>query len=58
MKIVYCLNRLNVIGGIERVTTIKANAFSRLPGNEVYIVLSDNHGDDVSFELSEKKKGT
>ncbi len=52
MKIVYCLNRLNVIGGIERVTVIKANAFSQLPGNEVYIILSDNHGDDVPFELS------
>ncbi len=52
MKIVYCLNRLNIIGGIERVTVIKANAFSQLPGNEVYIILSDNHGDDVPFELS------
>lgn len=53
MKIVYCINRLNVIGGIERVTVIKANAFSRLPGNEVYIILSDNQGLDVPFGLSE-----
>lgn len=52
MKIVYCIDDLSVIGGVERVTTIKANGLAAVPENEVYIfVVSNSHG-KVSFELS------
>ena len=42
MKIVYCLDELEAVGGIERVTIAKANALSRVPGNEVYMVVAYN----------------
>lgn len=45
MKIVYCINSIRVLGGIERVTMVKANALAEVPGNEVYIaVLTDKKG--------------
>ena len=45
MKIVYCINSIRVLGGIERVTVVKANALAEVPGNEVYIaVLTDKKG--------------
>ena len=45
MKIVYCINSIRVLGGIERVTVVKANALAEVPDNEVYIaVLSDKKG--------------
>ncbi|MGM9868304.1 MAG: hypothetical protein ACI30R_01585 [Sodaliphilus sp.] len=45
MKIVYCINSIRVLGGIERITVVKANALAEVPGNEVYIaVLSDKKG--------------
>ena len=42
MKIVYCLNSIRFLGGIQRVTTVKANALADIPGNEVYVVVADN----------------
>ena len=52
MNIVYCIDDLNVVGGIERVTTIKANALSLVPGNEVFIfVVNNNNKDELPFEL-------
>ena len=51
MNIVYCIDDLSVIGGIERVTVIKANGLSTIPGNKVYIFVVNN--DEVpAFELS------
>ena len=45
MKIVYCINSIRVLGGIERVTMVKANALAEVPGNEVYIaVLTEKKG--------------
>ena len=52
MKIVYSLDTLSVVGGLERVTVIKANALAALPGNEVYIIVSYDGGKDIAFELS------
>lgn len=42
MKIVYCLNSIRYLGGIQRVTVTKANALADVPGNEVYVVVTDN----------------
>lgn len=42
MKIVYCINSIRVLGGIERVTMVKANALAEVPGNEVYIAVLTN----------------
>lgn len=42
MKIVYCLNSIRYLGGIQRVTIVKANALAEVVGNEVYIIVTDN----------------
>lgn len=42
MKIVYCLNSIRYLGGIQRVTIVKANALAEIEGNEVYVVVTDN----------------
>ena len=42
MKIVYCLNSIRYLGGIQRVTVVKANALAEIEGNEVYIIVTDN----------------
>ena len=54
MKIVYCLNSIRFLGGIQRVTTVKANALADIPGNEVYIVVTDNKAGPEIHELSPK----
>ena len=54
MKIVYCVNSIRSLGGIQRVTIVKANALAEVEGNEVYIAVSDHkHGTDVD-QLSPK----
>lgn len=53
MKIVYCLNALCYGGGIERVTIAKANALADIPGNEIWILVTDNKY-DLPLPLSEK----
>ena len=54
MRIIYCLNSIDLAGGIERVTINKANALVEM-GHEVAIVVTD-HKDDAVFvqPLSEK----
>ena len=42
MKIVYCLNSIRYLGGIQRVTVVKANALAEIENNEVYIIVTDN----------------
>ena len=42
MKIVYCTDKIDVIGGVERITVEKANALSHIKGNKVYIVVAYN----------------
>lgn len=53
MKIVYCLDSINNIGGIQRVTVTKANALSESPGNEIWVIVADNSGTRV-FDVSPK----
>lgn len=53
MKIVYCLNALCYGGGIERVTIAKANALADIPGNEIWILVTDNKY-ELPLPLSEK----
>ena len=44
MKIVYCTDTISRMGGIEIVTIAKANAFAAVPGNQVWIAVSEyNH---------------
>lgn len=39
------MNSIRGIGGIERVTLIKANALSEIEGNQIFVVVTDdNHG--------------
>ncbi len=52
MKIVYCLNSIRYLGGIQRITAIKANAIAEIPGNEVYVVVTDNKVGHVVQPLS------
>ena len=41
MRIAYCLNSISYVGGIEKITSAKANALSDIPGNEVYVIVTD-----------------
>ena len=54
MKIAYCVNSIRYLGGIQRVTVVKANALAEIPGNEVYILATDNKAGPVVHELSPK----
>lgn len=54
MKIVYCLNSIKGIGGIQRVTVVKANALAEIEGNIVFIIVTDNNNEIQCEELSSK----
>lgn len=55
MKIVYCLNSVRGLGGIQKVTLVKANALAEIAGNEVYVIVTDNWKKHVSVqEISPK----
>lgn len=54
MKIAYCVNSIRYIGGIQRVTVVKANALAEIPGNEVYLLVTDNKEGQEIHELSPK----
>lgn len=57
MKIVYCLNSIRGLGGIQRVTLVKANALAELLENKVYIVVTDNNpSHELVHPLSDKVK--
>ena len=43
MKIVYCLNSIRGLGGIQRVTLVKANALAEISENEVFLIVTDNN---------------
>ena len=53
MKIVYCIDRLSFLGGIEKITIAKANALAEVPGNKVYIVVMENSSSPI-HTLSDK----
>ena len=40
MKIVYSINSIRGLGGIQKVTLLKANALADIPQNKVYILNS------------------
>lgn len=42
MKIVYCIDTIDRLGGIEQITIAKVNALARIYGNEVWLVLANN----------------
>lgn len=44
MRILFVTTTLGTRGGIQRVTTVKANQFAEIPGNEVAIAFSDRLG--------------
>lgn len=54
MKIAYCVNSIRYLGGIQRVTVVKANALAEIAGNEVYIIATDNKSGPVVQDLSPK----
>ena len=49
MKIAYCLNSISHIGGIGKITIVKANALSEIVGNEIFIIVTDH---DVKSNLT------
>lgn len=53
MKIVYCINSIRYLGGIQRATITKANALASIQGNEVYVVVTDNKDGILLQPLSE-----
>lgn len=52
MKIVYCINRIRHIGGMQRMIAAKANALAAIPGNKVYIVVTDHKKGVDAFYIS------
>lgn len=42
MKIVYLINSIRGLGGIQKVTLLKANSLADIPQNKVYIIVTDN----------------
>jgi len=47
MRLVYCTDSICYLGGIQRITIAKASALANIPGNEVWIVVTDNCKDIV-----------
>lgn len=56
MKILFCTNSLGAVGGLERVTIVKANAFAEIPGNEVVVCYTDKgtYPEDTIHPVSDK----
>lgn len=55
MKIVYTINSIRGLGGIQKVTLLKANALADTPQNKVYIIVTDNWmNHPLTHELSPK----
>ncbi len=54
MKIIYCLNSLDVLGGIERVSINKANKLAEM-GHNIAIVVTDHKEDAVFVQPLSKK---
>ena len=51
MKLVYCIDSINHVGGIQKVTISKANTLAAQTDYEVWVIVADNSGDRF-FELS------
>ena len=52
MKIVYIVRIFAIWGGLERVWTDKMNALSEIPGNEVYLVTTDQGDHKLPYPLN------
>lgn len=53
MRIVYCIEDLDRVGGIERVTITKANALAGIEGNEVWLAVNTDKQTPV-FPVDER----
>lgn len=47
MRIVYCTDSICYPGGIQTVTITKANELSKIDGNEVWIIVTDNKREPI-----------
>ena len=56
MKIVYCLNSIRYVGGVHRITIVKANALSEIPDYELFIIVTDNKKGILTEDLNSKVK--
>ncbi|PKO99476.1 MAG: glycosyltransferase family 4 protein [Bacteroidetes bacterium HGW-Bacteroidetes-8] len=56
IKVVFCLPSLHLVGGMEKVLTIKANYFADVFEYDVTIVLTDSKEKAPYFPLSDKVK--
>lgn len=56
IKLAICLPSLHLVGGMEKVLTIKANYFTEVFGYDVTIILTDGKNETPYFPLSEKVK--
>lgn len=56
IKVVFCLPSLHLVGGMEKVLTIKANYFADVFGYDVTIVLTDSKEKAPYFPLSNSVK--
>lgn len=54
MRIVYCLNTISVIGGVEAVSVTKANALAAIPGNKVWMIICGSSLAPPAFNISGK----
>lgn len=55
MKIIYSINSIRGLGGIQKVTLLKANELAETPNNHVYIIVTDNWmHHPLTHELSPK----
>ncbi|PKO99475.1 MAG: glycosyltransferase family 4 protein [Bacteroidetes bacterium HGW-Bacteroidetes-8] len=55
-KLLICLPSLHLVGGMEKVLTIKASYFAEVYGYDVTIVLTDGKDESPYFPLSDKVK--
>lgn len=56
VKLAICLPSLHLVGGMEKVLTIKANYFTEVFGYDVTIILTDGKNETPFFPLSKKVK--
>lgn len=55
-KIVYCTPALYMVGGVERVLTLKANYFAEHFGYDITIILTEGKDKPLFYPLSDKIK--
>ena len=54
MKILYVINKMANLAGIERILTCKMNYLSDRPEYSVYLVTYEQPNQTLSFQISEK----